>query len=255
MLKIGSKHKKGDYDKRTKDFTFGSRKFEGAPRHVAIICDGNRRWAEENGLSVLEGHLAGADNIMDLVERAGELGIPMLTVWVMDTKNLHKRSKDEIKNLMKIFLHYGKKFREEYLSEDIRFRHLGAKKYLPRKVLDMIRELESETAHKQTATLNVAFNYGGRDEIVRATQKIIEAGLQPEDVTEETFAQYLDTRDMDDPDMIIRTGKELRLSGLMSWQSAPSELFFPQYLFPDFTPDVFESVVREFPMRGRRLGR
>lgn len=254
MFKIQSKYTHNDYERKKKDFIFGSKGFEGSPKHVAIICDGNRRWADENNLSVYEGHVAGADNIMDLLERAGELGIPSLTVWVMDTKNLHKRSADEIKNLMRIFLHYGKQFRKEFITADIRFRHLGSKMYLPPKVVDLIHELETETQHKQTATLNVAFNYGGRDEIVRATRQIIEDGLSPEQVTEESFASYLDTRELDDPDVIIRTGKELRLSGLMSWQSAASELFFPQYLFPDFTPDVFESVVKEFPMRGRRLG-
>jgi undecaprenyl diphosphate synthase len=254
MAEIKSKYTPEDYKEKAKLYEYGSRKVEGVPRHVAVICDGNRRWARERGLEEYEGHVEGADNIMDLMTRAGELGIDYFTVWVGDTKNIQKRSKEEVKNLMKIFLYYGKLFRQEFLTENIRFRHTGAKKLLPKKVLDLIHELESETAHKDGPVFNVAFNYGGRDEILRAVQQIVKDNVNPNDIDEALFESYLDTNDIPDPDMIIRTGKEVRLSGFMSWESAPSELFFPQDLFPDYTPDKFETTVLEFLARNRRLG-
>ncbi|MCA9376304.1 di-trans,poly-cis-decaprenylcistransferase [Candidatus Nomurabacteria bacterium] len=243
-----------EYQGRNSEYSFGTRAIEGGPSHVAIICDGNRRWANENGVSVEEGHAVGAENVMRLVERAGELGIKTLTVWVMDTKNFKKRSKSEIRNLIKLFLFYAMRFKREYLSEDIRFRHLGARELLPKRLQKIIRELEQETAHKQQATLNVAFNYGGRDELVRMVKKIVEDGVDPADIDVELLSNYLDTKGQTDPDMIIRTGKDQRLSGFMPWQSEPSELFFPNYYFPEFTPDRFEEVVKEFPSRNRRFG-
>ncbi|GAB4158372.1 MAG: isoprenyl transferase [Candidatus Dojkabacteria bacterium] len=236
------------------EIKFGDRTFEGVPKHVAIICDGNRRYAEKHGLSVQEGHAKGAENVLELAKRAGELGVHTVTVWVGDTKNIKKRSKEEVRNLLKLLLHYLMRFKKEFLDQDIRFRHIGARKFLPKKIVNLINELEAETAEKKTATLNIAFNYGGRDEIVRVVQKIVADGIDPEDITEELISEYLDTADIGDPDMIIRTGNEIRLSGFMPWQSAPAELFFAPDLFPEFTPDRFEEVVREFPTRRRRLG-
>ncbi len=238
----------------TPDKYFGCRKIEGVPKHVAIICDGNRRWAKEHDLSIKEGHIAGADNIMRLLETSGELGIETLTVWVMDTKNFKKRSKEEIKNLLKIFLYYAMTFKREFISEDIRFRHMGAREFLPKKVQKLIRELEAETAHKTQATLNVAFNYDGQDDIVRAVRRMIRDGLSEDEINISNLTEYLDTGDTGYADMIIRTGKEHRLSGFMSWQSAPAELFFPNFLFPDYTPDEFEKSVIEFTQRNRRFG-
>lgn len=239
---------------RREKFKFGSRTVEGGPSHVAIICDGNRRWAQDRGLSVQEGHAIGAENIMKLLERAGELGIDTLTVWVMDTKNFKKRSREEIRNLLKIFLYYAMLFKREYLSEDVRFKHIGAREMLPKKIQNLIHELEAETAHKTQATLNVAFNYEGRNELVRAIKKIVDDGTPADQIDEELISDYMDTTGQKDPDMMIRTGKVMRLSGFMNWQSTPAELFFPDVYFPDFTPDVFEELVMQFPSRERRFG-
>lgn len=254
-MPLTDKQKKEEYAKSKEKFQFGLRAIEGGPKHVAIICDGNRRWAENNGMSVQEGHEVGAENVLRLLERSGELGVETLTVWVMDTKNFQKRSRAEIRNLLKIFMAYAYKFKKEYLEQDIRFRHTGARELLPKKLQNIINEIEDETKDRKTATLNVAFNYGGRNEIVRGVKKMLQDNVDPDEVTEELFSQYLDTSDMEDPDLIIRTGLSTRLSGFMSWQSAPSELEFPNYLFPDFTPDRYEEVIKAFPLRSRRFGK
>ena len=233
---------------------FGSKALENGPKHVAIVADGNRRWAEQRDLSAREGHLEGAQNVIRLVERSNELGVEVLTLWLMDTKNFKMRSREEIRNLIKVFLYYLMKFKQEYLSENVRFKHIGSREFLPKKVQNLIRELETETAHKDQATLNIAFNYGGRDEIVRAVRRIVEDGIPHSEIDDKLISRYLDTHDIPDPDMIIRTGSEKRLSGFMSWQSAPAELFFSDSMFPDFTPDNLESMITQFTSRNRRFG-
>jgi undecaprenyl diphosphate synthase len=237
------------------DIEFGGRKFKGVPRHVAIICDGNRTWARKNGLEEEEGHRVGAKNILMLLHRAGDLGVEVITVWVGDTKNLQKRGKQEIKNLLKILLRYSLIFKRKYLDKDLRFRHIGARNILPKRIQKILTELEHETRFKKTAVLNVAFNYGGRDELVRVIQKLIRSGKKAEEIDEKMVSSLMDTNEVGDPDMIIRTGGELRLSGFMPWQSAPSELFFTDLLFPEFTPDEFEKMLKDFPNRKRKLGK
>jgi len=237
------------------DIQFGERKFKGVPRHVAIICDGNRTWARKNGVSVEEAHKVGAKNVLQLLHRAGDLGVEVITVWVMDTKNYKKRGKEEIRNLLKILLRYSLIFKRKYLDKDLRFRHIGGRRLLPKRIQKILTELENETHFKKTAVLNVAFNYGGRDELVRVIQKLIRSGKKAEDINEEVVSSLMDTSEVGDPDMIIRTGGEMRLSGFMPWQSAPSELFFTDLLFPEFTPDEFEKMMKEFPKRDRRLGK
>lgn len=237
------------------EITFGGRKFDGVPRHVAIICDGNRTWARNHGLPEPDGHTEGAKNALRLLHRAGDLGIDVLTLWLGDTKNLQKRKYAEVKNLIKLLLKYGLIFKRKYLDKDIRFRHLGARQLLPDKVRNLLTEIEEETRFKKTAIFNIAFNYGGRDEIVRMIQKVIREKFKAEDINEELVSSLLDTSDLGDPDMIIRTGGQKRLSGFMPWQSAPSELFFTDTLFPEFTPDEFEKLIHEFAGRERRLGK
>lgn len=243
-------------DREIGDFVFGSRKVEGVPGHVAIICDGNRRWARARGLDEVEGHIAGADNGLYLVKRAAELGVGTLTLWLGDTKNIQKRSAKELQNIVKLIVKFLEMFKLRYLNHRIGFKHLGNKEGLPASLINLLNELEQHTSDRENdMNFCVAFNYGGRDEIVRVVKKIIGDGVEKGQINEDLVAKYLDTAEVGDPDMIIRTGGDYRLSGFMSWQSAPSELFFPDILFPDFNADEFEKLVKEFPNRERRLGK
>ncbi len=255
MKKEHSNKLKKDYKQFIKEFDYGDKAFEGVPKHVAIICDGNRRYAKANGLNYEEVYTQSVENIAELLARAGQLGVEVFTVWVMDTKNFQRRSAGEIKTLLKLFLKFGMEFKQEFLDQKIKYRHIGARNFLPKRVQKLIIELEEETKDNDKAVFNMAFNYGGRDEIIRAVKEMIVEGVAPEEVTEEMFGEYLDTSDIGDPDMIIRTGNEIRLSGFMSWQSAGSELFFVEELFPEFGPDELEREIRKFPDRSRRMGK
>lgn len=237
-----------------KDIDFGSRRFDGIPKHVAVIADGNRTWGKKHGLDAIEAHNEAAKHVIRLLHRASEMGIESFTVWAGDTKNLQKRGKAEAKNLVKLVLLYAMLFKRRYLDKDIRFRHMGARNLLPKRVQKILKELEAETRFKKTTVFNLAFNYGGRDELVRVMRKLLKDKVNPNDVTEELVSSLLDTNEVGDPDMIIRTGGQLRLSGFMPWQSAPSELFFTDKLFPEFSADDFEAMVKEFPKRERKLG-
>lgn len=227
-------------------------KLDGVPKHVAIICDGNRRWARSRGLDDSEGHKAGAENGLKLAEKAEELGLEGITIWVFSTENW-KRDKSEVKYLMKMFVHFLLQYRKELIRRDIRFRHLGSKKLLPKKLVKVIEELETETQNNKF-NFNVALNYGGRDEIVRAVKNIVKDGVKEEDINEELISSYLDTRGLHEPDMVIRTSGEQRLSGFLPWQSTYSELFFVKESFPDLTPTLFEALVEDFTARNRRFG-
>lgn len=223
------------------------------PYHVAIIADGNRRWAAQNGKKVSEGHSEGAENVLRLAERAYELGVTVLTVWVMDTKNYQKR-KDEVKHLIKLLLSFLLRFKKEFLNRNFRFSHIGARHILPKRVQKLLSELEESTKKKDGCVVNIAFNYGGRDDIVRAVKSLVRDGYKEEEINEDLISNYIDASQFGDPDMIIRTGKEQRLSGFMTWQSAPSELFFSNIYFPDFRGDDFEKLVKEYGKRNRTLG-
>lgn len=253
-LELDNKVISSEEERELKDVKFGSRKFDGVPKHVAILCDGNRRWEREMGLPEGSGHEEGAENGLRLLRRASELGIETLTVWLGDTKNIRKRSKSEIKKIVKLIFGYLLLIKQKHLDKNVRIRHMGFREMLPNKLRDLINEVEQETAKNEGITFNLAFNYGGRGELVEVMKEIMKDGIAMEEVTEELISSYLQSAEFGDPDMMIRTGGESRLSGFMSWQSAPSELFFSDVLYPAFTPDMFEAMVREFPLRERRLG-
>lgn len=242
-------------EKELEDIEFGARKFEGVPKHVAVICDGNRRWERAQGLPEGAGHEEGAENGLRLLHRASELGVETLTVWLGDTKNIKKRSKQEVKKLVKLIFGYMLLLKQKHLDKSVRIRHMGLRDMLPPRLRDLINEVEGETKDHEGITFNLAFNYGGRDELIDVFQRMSKDGIKAEDVTEELIESYLQNNDLGEPDMIIRTGGEFRLSGFMPWQSVGSELFFSDAMFPAFTPDLFEEMVMEFPKRERRLGK
>jgi undecaprenyl diphosphate synthase len=225
------------------------------PNHIAIIADGNRRWAKQRGLPTMEGHRKGAETTKKLVRKAKKLGIKIMTFWVFSTENW-KRTKDEVGYLMRLFEEMIVTQIKEALEEETRIVHLGRKDRLPEGLRNKINEAEEKTKHFTEHYFVLALDYGGRDEILRAVKKISEKGNSPH-FTEEEMNNNLDTSVLPypEPDLVIRTSGEERMSGFMSWQAAYSEYYFSPLLFPDFDEAALESAVRDYSERKRRFGK
>lgn len=224
------------------------------PTHLAIIPDGNRRWARERGLPTFEGHRLGYQRGIELGEKARELGIKHLTFWAFSTENWN-RTKEETSYLMKIFKNLVDQYLKEALKNEIKIIHLGRKDRIDQELRDKISIAEEKTKNFNRYYLNLALDYGGRDEIIRAIEKIKTIDNNSLEITQDNFSQFLDTFEIPDPDLVIRTSGEIRTSGFMIWQSAYSEwIFYPKY-FPDFTPADLEKCLEEFARRQRRFGR
>ncbi len=229
----------------------------GGPAHVAIIMDGNGRWAQSRGKPRLFGHRAGARRVRQIVEACPDLGVKYLTIFAFSTENW-KRTQAEVSGLMMLFRRYIQKETQALVDNGIRVRFIGDRVKLDKKLVGLMDELERVTAHNELVNMTVALNYGGRDEVARATKRLAEevaAGrLKPEDVDEETLPHFLDTCVLPDPDLVIRTSGEARVSNFLLWQSAYSEYEFIDTLWPDFTPDIFAEVLAKYGTRERRFG-
>ncbi len=227
------------------------------PAHVAIIMDGNGRWAESRGLPRLAGHKRGADRVREIVESCPDLGISHLTLFAFSTENW-KRPVAEVVGLMRLFRRYIKKEGARLVAEGVRVRFIGGRARLEADLQALMEGLEAQTLGNDKLHLTVAINYGGRDELVRATQRVAEAikarRMRPEDITADTVEAHLDTAGLPDPDLILRTSGEYRVSGFLPWQSAYSEFAFVETRWPDFTAEMFEAQVRGFGRRERRFG-
>jgi undecaprenyl diphosphate synthase len=223
------------------------------PAHVAIIMDGNGRWALEKGLPRVSGHKAGTENLREVIEASVEFGIQYLTIYAFSTENW-KRPKEEIQGLMLIFKTMLDRELNNLHENGVQLRHFGCldriDEVLKKKVLEAIQL----TKDNQTLILNVAFNYGGRNEILRAIQGIIKDGLPAEDVDEKTFSQYLYSANCPDPDLIIRTSGEYRCSNFLIWQGAYSEWYFTPTYWPDFGREDLHQALAVFNQRERRYG-
>ena len=230
---------------------------DDGPRHVAIIMDGNGRWATQRGRPRLFGHQAGARRVREIVEACPDLGVDYLTVFAFSTENW-KRTQSEVSGLMNLFRRYITREAKALKANDVCVRFIGDCVRLDQKLVALMHELEALTAHCRTVNLTIAINYGGRDEVARATKRlardVAEGRLNPDDVDEETLPKYLDTCVLPDPDLVIRTSGEARISNFLLWQSAYSEYEFIDTLWPDFTADEFRSVVGGFGTRERRFG-
>lgn len=222
------------------------------PKHVAIIPDGNRRWAKERGLPPAEGHRKGYRRFNELAKAAREAGVKSVTVWGFSTENWD-RSEEEKKELFRLFRLSLKTFEKEAVKHEIHFRHLGRRDRLPKGIISQIERLEKKTDKYSKYYLNLALDYGGRDEIVRGVNKALQNG--GEKVTEESFGKLLDTQGLPDPDLIIRTSGEQRLSGIFPWQGVYSELYFSPLHFPDFDKQAFRLALLDYSQRQRRFGR
>lgn len=222
-------------------------------KHIAIIMDGNRRWAKEQGLSPIMGHWKGAEVLMEIVKAASELGVKTLTVYAFSTENW-SRSEDEIEGLMDIIEVYLSRKKDYMVREGVRLDTIGDVSKLPQRVIDALNETKKATEGCDKINLVLALNYGGRNEIKRAISKIIDDKIESSAVTENLISGYLDTHPWGDPELVIRTSGELRVSNFLLWQISYSEIYVSEVLWPEFTPQHLFEAALEFHKRGRRLG-
>ncbi|MGB5838511.1 MAG: polyprenyl diphosphate synthase [Albidovulum sp.] len=227
------------------------------PAHVAIIMDGNGRWATSRGWPRLVGHRRGAERVRSIVEAAPGLGIRYLTLYAFSTENW-KRSTEEVIGLMTIFARYIQTEAERLSAEGVRLRFIGRRDPLDKKLQKLMAGIEAKTAGNDRLHLTVAINYGGRDELLRVAQKlaadVAEGRIAPDAVDENTIEALLDTHDIPDPDLVIRTSGETRISNYLLWQSAYAEYEFTDTLWPDFSPAELETILSRFDQRERRYG-
>jgi undecaprenyl diphosphate synthase len=227
---------------------------EVIPSHIAIIMDGNGRWAQARGLPRMAGHRAGTENLRRIIEACIEFGISYLTIYAFSTENW-SRPQDEVQGLMKIFEDVIDRELQELHDQGVQLRHIGRLERLEPTFRAKVLNALEYTRHNNRLVLNVAFNYGGRDEIINAIQRMLKEQLKPEDVTAEKVDQYLFTAGVPDPDLIIRTSGELRCSNFLLWQGAYSEWYFPAVYWPDFDKEQLRLAIEEFNQRERRYGR
>jgi undecaprenyl diphosphate synthase len=221
------------------------------PTHVAVIMDGNRRWAQQRGLPILEGHRKVADEILEpLIEHAAKRGIQFMTFWAFSTENW-KRSEKEVQGIMTIFRHVIQKRWQRLHEKGVRIRVIGDSSKFPQDIYDALIKVVEQTKDNKKITVIFALNYGGRDEIIRAVKKI----TNTTSTDEKEFSTLLDTSGIPDPEIIVRTGGEQRLSGFLLWQSEYSELYFPSWYMPEFTGEKLDEVIDEYQKRTRRFGR
>jgi len=222
------------------------------PEHVVIIPDGNRRWARSRGLSASFGHYTsgGYDHLIELFKEAKKYGVRYLSLWGFSTENWNRDEK-EIKAIFDLIVKGVPKFRKVASAERIRFRHLGRKDRMPGKVVEALRDLEKETRDNRDFNVQLCLDYGGRDEIIRAVNKALKLGKK---INGEDFKELLDTKGIPDPDFIIRTSGERRVSGMMPYQAAYAEFYFSDLYFPDFDATEFRRALKSFGKRIRRYG-
>lgn len=223
------------------------------PCHVAIIMDGNGRWATRQGLPRIAGHEAGTENIRRITNKAGEIGIRYLTLWAFSTENW-RRPRDEVEGILRILAEAISNETEELNRRGAQLRHIGSLEGLEPDLRDAINNSIELTRNNDRIVLTLAFNYGGRAELIHAIRRIIEDGIPAESVDEQLIGRYLYTHNMPDPDLIIRTSGEYRTSNFLLWQAAYAEYYFTPVLWPDFGPEDLEQAVNEFQQRDRRFG-
>lgn len=227
---------------------------EKIPQHVAMIMDGNGRWALQRGLPRLAGHKAGTENLRRVIRATVEFGIKYLTIYAFSTENWG-RPAEEVNGLMLILQNVIDRELNELHSEGVQLRHIGRLERLDPAIQKKVLKAIDLTKNNDRLILNVAFNYGGRDEIVRAIQKIINDGIPAEEVTDELVNQYLYTAGVPDPDLIIRTSGELRVSNFLIWQAAYSEWYITPTFWPDFDKEEYHRAIESFANRDRRYGK
>ncbi|HUJ90300.1 MAG TPA: isoprenyl transferase [Syntrophorhabdales bacterium] len=230
-------------------------KQEKLPLHVAIIMDGNGRWALQRNLPRLEGHMAGIESVRETVTATREIGIPYLTLYAFSKENW-SRPKEEVHGLLQLLELYLQKELPMMMEHEIRFQAIGALNDLPKKLQAMLNDVMQKTGKHEALTLNIALSYSGREEIVQAVRSLVQdtkAG-RIKRINERVFARYLYTAAIPDPDLLIRTSGEMRLSNFLLWQMAYTEIYVTETLWPDFRREAYEEALLEFTRRERRFG-
>lgn len=227
-------------------------------RHIAIIMDGNGRWAQKHGLPRNAGHQKGAETVLEIARAAKDMGVKYLTLYAFSTENW-KRSPEEVEGLMNLLRNYLSRNFKQLGQEDVRILFIGERQMLAQDIQDQMQHLEQTTENNKSATLLVALSYGARQEIVHAAQLLAEkvkAGdILSKDIDEKTFSDMLYTKGLPDPDLLIRTSGEQRLSNYLLWQMAYTEFFFTPTYWPDFTKDELKNIIEQFQQRERRYGK
>ena len=223
------------------------------PKHIAFICDGNRRWARSKGLPTLLGHKEGVEAIKRIIRRAAEINLENLTFFCFSTENFD-RSKEEVDYLFNLFREL-KNMKDNFIKHDYKFHHCGDKSLLPKDMIEIINDLENDTKHCKRGIVNIAMAYGGRNDIVNAAKKMIKEKVKPEDITEDMFKTYLTTGDSPYVDLLVRTSGEQRISGFMLYNMAYAELYFVKYHWPAFNAESVDECIAEFQKRHRRFGK
>lgn len=223
------------------------------PEHVVIIPDGNRRWAKKRGLGPLAGHKKGLETALKVVRGSKSLGVKILTLWGFSTENW-QRSNGEVGYLMRIYAQFFRKHLMDLMKEGVRFYWLGRRDRVPPYLKKELEKIEKETASNSSYRLNIAIDYGGHDEIVQAFKKIMAKKVKPAQINEDLITKHMETADLPDPDLLIRTSGEQRTSGIMPWQTTYTELFFSKLLFPDFSVAELKRAIDDYSSRQRRFG-
>lgn len=227
------------------------------PQHIAIIMDGNGRWAKKRGLSRSMGHREGARVVKKIIEEAYDIGVRYLTFFAFSAENW-SRPKEEVDELMKLYLEYLKSAENETSDKNVRVRIIGSREGLSKEIIDQIHKIEQNTRQRNRMTLNIALNYGGRQDILQAARRIVEdvqnGKLLKDEITLEELQKRLYTEDMPDPDLLIRTSGEMRISNFLIWQCSYSEFYFSPVLWPDFREKHLHEAIAEYQRRNRRFG-
>ncbi len=230
---------------------------QNLPRHIGVIMDGNGRWAKKRGLPRTAGHVAGAESFKKTATFCGEIGIPCLTVYAFSTENW-SRPKKEVDTLMSLFNDYIDNYYAEFADKNMQIRIIGERDRLSKKLLKRIEKLEKDTEQNTGLKLNIALNYGGRQEMVSVAQKLVRLALEgkisPEDITVDTISNNLYTKNQPDADLVIRTSCEYRTSNFLLWQAAYAEYVFTDVLWPDFSEKDIVSAIEQYQKRNRRFG-
>ncbi len=227
----------------------------GIPQHLGIIIDGNRRWAKKRNLPTFFGHKKGLDNLRKISSYAFKKGVRYLTIFAFSTENW-KRDKKEVDYLMRLLKNaFSKKYIEELTKNEVKVNFIGQVKRLPKELRQKIKEVESLTERNKKYVFNIALSYGGRADIVEAVKKIIKKRIDVKEIDEELFSKFLWTRGMPDPDLVIRTGDEKRVSNFLIWQMAYSELYFSKKFWPEFSKKDLDNAFLDYTRRQRRFGK
>jgi len=225
------------------------------PQHIAIIMDGNRRWARKRGLPDIKGHQKGSETLEALIEPAAKLGVKTLTVYALSTENVQERAKREIGGLFSILRNNFKTKVKKLMEKGVRVDIVGEMEGLPSSIRKVIEEVRNMVIKNESIRVNIALNYGGKTELIEAIKDLVKEGIDVEKLSDEVIKKHLYTGDLPDPELVIRTGGKIRLSNFLIWQTAYSELYFTALLWPDFSPKELEKAIIWYQTQQRNFGK